>query len=173
LQDPETFGLRPSNGFVLGGTVVEVTGLHFANVGVSVILDGFNVQTLTVVSSTLLICTTPAHQAGAVQVYVQLDGATYISSGLDFEYLDRPALQRIAPSRGPEEGSTMVLVYGSRFIGQSGWACRFGRSTQSRAQWLSSTVLRCPSPSHSQGRAAVDITFNSVDYSGNGVVFEF
>ncbi len=67
--------ISPNSGSVAGGTVVTITGISFAP-GAVVTFDGTAATNVTVVSSTSIRATAPAHAAGAVTVRVTIDGQT-------------------------------------------------------------------------------------------------
>jgi hypothetical protein len=82
-------GISPSSGTTSGGTSVEITGTGFL-AGATVSLGGTAATGVTLVSSTSITATTPAHAAGAVNVVVTntsnqsgtlSSGYTYTSSG--------------------------------------------------------------------------------------------
>jgi uncharacterized lipoprotein YbaY len=63
--------VAPATGAAAGGTLVNITGTNFATTGtVTVTFGGVAATGVTVVNSTTITCTTPAHAAGAVNVVV-------------------------------------------------------------------------------------------------------
>jgi len=62
-------GVSPASGSYAGGGSVTVTGAGFAN-GATVAFGGVNATGVTVVNSTTITATTPAHVSGAVEVTV-------------------------------------------------------------------------------------------------------
>jgi hypothetical protein len=82
-------GISPTSGTTAGGTPVTITGTGFL-AGATVSLGGTAATGVTVVSSTSITATAPAHAAGAVNVVVTNTGSqsgtlpsgyTYTSSG--------------------------------------------------------------------------------------------
>src|SRR6185369_14511474 len=66
---PTVSAISPTSGSTSGGTSVTVTGTGFS-AGATVSLGGTSATNVTVVSSTSITATTPAHAAGAVNVVV-------------------------------------------------------------------------------------------------------
>jgi hypothetical protein len=66
---PTITGVNPGSGPIAGGTVVTITGTNFV-VGATVTFGGSAATGVTVVDSTSISATTPAHAVGAVTVVV-------------------------------------------------------------------------------------------------------
>ncbi len=66
---PTVTGISPNSGSTSGGTSVTITGTGFLT-GATVTLGGTPATSVTVVSSTSITATTPAHTAGTVDVVV-------------------------------------------------------------------------------------------------------
>ena len=66
---PTVTSISPNSGTINGGTPVTITGTGFL-AGATVKLGGTAATGVTVVSSTSITATTPAHAAGAVSVVV-------------------------------------------------------------------------------------------------------
>jgi hypothetical protein len=72
---PTITTISPSSGSTNGGTVVTITGTNFVS-GATVTFGGTAATGVTVVSSTSITATTPAHAAGAVNVVVTDSGGS-------------------------------------------------------------------------------------------------
>ncbi|KAJ1464998.1 hypothetical protein T484DRAFT_1866907, partial [Baffinella frigidus] len=171
LNEPKITGMHPRSGVVGGGSSLMIYGEHLGEYDLSIKLGTTEVEDATVVSSSLIVCKSGAQGAGAAPVSLEYSGLTESVHGLVFRYFEKPSVQRIAPSSGPQEGGTPVLVYGA-FKDDIEWVCRFGRET-TQAQWLGSSTLKCLSPKYSKGMVALDVSFNSVDFSSTSSAFEF
>ena len=66
---PTVTAISPTSGSTSGGTSVTITGTNFAS-GATVSIGGTAATSVTVVSSTSITATTPAHTAGTVDVVV-------------------------------------------------------------------------------------------------------
>ena len=62
--------MSPTSGTTAGGTGITVTGTGFL-AGATVTMGGTAASNVTVVNSTTITATTPAHAAGAVNVVVR------------------------------------------------------------------------------------------------------
>ena len=81
---PAVSTISPSSGTINGGTAVTITGTNFV-VGATVSLGSTAASNVTVVSSTSITATTPAHAAGAVNVVVtDSNGTGTLSNGFTY-----------------------------------------------------------------------------------------
>lgn len=95
LPAPTVSGIAPSSGPVAGGNSVTITGTNFTG-ATSVIIGGTVAPSFTVLSSTSISASTPAHAAGAVSVLVTTPGGTNAGNSL-YTYVSPPtATQSIA-----------------------------------------------------------------------------
>ena len=140
---PRLLSVMPSVGHVVGGTVVSVSGLDLgmgtAKAGCLFCGRAFVVGRAA--SSTLVVCSSPAQDAGQCTVEVSIDGGLqYTSSGLEYEYRTGSVVQAIWPSLGPLLGGTEVRVTGEGLSGARA-ECRFGSSEGGAARL--SAAARC------------------------------
>mgnify|MGYP003694103587 CR=1 FL=1 len=66
---PTVSSVAPTSGPIAGGTAITITGTNFVS-GATVSVGGTAATGVTVVNSTTMTATTPAHSAGAVSVTV-------------------------------------------------------------------------------------------------------
>jgi len=153
---PEITSLSPEHGGTSGGTLVTLTGDHFTGGGtVEVAFGGTPASDVTVVSSTEITCTTPAHSAGAVDVTVANDfGSDTLSNG--FTYHASPDLVSLSPDNGPTSGGTPVILTGTGFTGVGTTTVTFDGTPATNVNVVSSTQITCTTPAHAAG--AVDVT---------------
>ena len=83
---PTITDVDPDNGTKNGGTSVTITGTNFTAVGQTVIVfGGVKATGVLVVSSTTIVCTTPAHAAGTVNVVLlNAYGSDTLTDGYTF-----------------------------------------------------------------------------------------
>ena len=137
-------------------------------------------------------CRSPPHAAGFVAVEVSAGGGNFSSFGVVFEYQASAAPDVLFPPVGLASGGTLVTVVGSNFIASQQHAgyghgmvaqpgsgsgsgsgsgdalsCRFGGVYVSGASAVSSSVLRCETPTFAD--ATIDRAL-AVDASNNGGV---
>ena len=109
--------ISPAVGFVTGGTSATISGCGFSGAGnLTVTFGGGSPITVSPDSDASLTVTSPAAAApGDVTVTVRLHPSTGADSvaTTTFTYVAKPAITKIAPASGPEEGGTSVHVTGS------------------------------------------------------------
>lgn len=93
---PTVTAISPTSGSTSGGTSVTITGTGFSS-GATVSLGGTAATNVTVVSSTSITATTPAHAAGTVNVVVTNTDSQNgtLSSGYTYLSSDTPTFARI------------------------------------------------------------------------------
>ena len=116
---PTVGSVSPSSGPTSGDTAVTIKGTNFS-AGATVTLGGSAATGVSVVNSTTITATTPAHAAGAVNVTVTnantqsatlAGGFTYTASGS----ASAPTVSSVSPSSGPTGGGTAVTITGTNF----------------------------------------------------------
>lgn len=118
--------VEPSEGPGTGGTVVTITGTHLKE-ATSVKFGETDATSFEVHSGTSVTAVAPIG-AGTVDVTVSTtEGPSERSSADQFTYVPvgpAPAIKRMTPRKGPEEGGTVVAITGSNFTGA--FAVKFG-----------------------------------------------
>ena len=128
---PTVTSISPTSGSTVGGTAVSITGTGFL-AGATVKLGGTAATDVTVVNSTTITATTPAHAAGAVNVVVTntdaqsgtlTNGYTYTTSGgggsiafVQLNYATPPA-----PSASVSVVYTLAQTAGNLNVVAVGW----------------------------------------------------
>ncbi|MHC5018853.1 MAG: IPT/TIG domain-containing protein [Planctomycetota bacterium] len=148
--------ITPSSGPVAGGTAVSITGTNFVS-GASVTIGGFSASSISIVSATLITCTTPAGTAGPANVEVTNPSSAPGTLVGGYTYLGPPpTLGSVNPSSGPTAGGTNVTLTGTNFV--SGASVTFGGNAASSINVASSTTITCVTPAGSAGPVAVVVT---------------
>jgi formylglycine-generating enzyme required for sulfatase activity len=101
--------VSPSQGCLLGGTVVTITGTWLGSVA-SVTVGGLPCSGVTVDSATSLRATVPAGASGAADVAVTTLGGTTVSASA-FTYREM-VVSAISPNGGSPAGGTAVTITG-------------------------------------------------------------
>ena len=181
--------VSPTTGPELGGTLVRVTGYNFVSsptLGCVFVLaedddnpvaaaarpgdrDVFPARWL---SPTSLECRTPRTSPSRVRLEVTNNGKDITTSGVAFTFARAAAVQTVSPASGPPTGGTIVTVTGQNFVAGGRLLCMFG-STTVYATFVSSSELSCPAPPHLPATVAVEVALNGVDYTTDGVTFQF
>jgi Concanavalin A-like lectin/glucanases superfamily/Chitobiase/beta-hexosaminidase C-terminal domain/IPT/TIG domain/Fibronectin type III domain len=162
IVPPSVTSVSPNSGSTGGGTNVTVTGTNFA-AGATVTFgagrqggDGSaNATNVVVVSPTQITCTTPAGNAGAVNVGVTVNGETgTLTNG--FTYVAVPTVTSVSPANGPAAGGTAVTIAGTNFA--SGATVMFGSAAATNVVVVSSTSITATTPAGSAGAVTVTVT---------------
>ena len=174
----EIFGVAPDVGPVEGSTVVVVAGRNLRGAAGTRTLCGFGAATpseAAEISSALVACESPARVAGVVSVEVSAadEGQQFTAAGVVFEFGDFPATRGASPARGSAEGGVLVAIHvdAAEHIGRA--ACRFGTVAPVLARRDRGAAMLCASPARVEGAAALETTFNLVDYSVGAASFKY
>jgi len=155
---PTVTTVTPNSGSSAGGTTVTIGGTGFLP-GTTVTLGGTAATGVTVVSSTSLLVTTPAHSAGPVNVVVtngeEQSGA--LSNGYTY-FLTNPAptVTSITPSAGTSNGGTSINVTGTGFL--PGATLTLGGTSATSVTVLGSASMTAVTPAHTAETVNVVIT---------------
>ncbi len=163
----------PSHGTVSGGTIVKMYGKGLQP-GHPCLFGGI-MSPLSSASleqeeenvyqyESVITCVAPAARnklSGVVSVAVGGVG------GSNYTYVDDIIVSYLLPLFGPATGGTIVSVFGAGFADVPGLMCSFDDKLTA-AKWISSSVVRCVSPSRTSvaGTEAVSI---SLVYSQGGM----
>ncbi len=149
---PAITTINPTQGPVAGGTTITITGTGFTG-ATGVIIDGTNVP-VTVVDDTEATAVTPAHAAGAVNVFVVTAGGNGTSA--TFNYVGAvPTVTGLSPATGSTAGGTPVTITGTDFTGTTG--VTFGGNAAAFTL-NSATSITATSPVHAIGSVDVVVT---------------
>eukprot|EP00300_Choanocystis_sp_HF-7_P024547 c2602_g1_i1.p1 GENE.c2602_g1_i1~~c2602_g1_i1.p1 ORF type:complete len:1704 (-),score=279.63 c2602_g1_i1:25-5001(-) len=135
--------IEPSEGFVMGGESVRITGT-FLTAAITCKF-GQNSSPVTRVTSTEVVCSTPPSAAYAiVNVELGFGSAGSSNSGTLFTY--HPAITSVAPQSGfILTDSQSVTFHGKGFAGEP-ILCSFDNSQIIPATIVSDSELECPVP---------------------------
>ena len=155
---PRVDTISPATGETTGGVEVTISGSNFgtAQGTGSVTFGGVAATSYTSWSETQIVCTTPPHAAGMVEVMVTGDSGEVGGQSTGFTYIS-PSIATVSPSSGPSEGGTTVTISGSNF-GNAPGTITFGGVAVSHSSW-SDTQIVCITPAHTVG--AVDVVVTS------------
>ncbi|WP_461049957.1 IPT/TIG domain-containing protein [Terrabacter koreensis] len=156
VPTPTVSGLSTVAGPTRGGTVLTVTGTRLTG-ATKVTFGGVAGTQLTVLSSTQLRVTAPAHAAGAARVVVTTPGGSSAATTAGtYTYIAPPTLTRVWPASGGTGGGTVVIITGTGLSAvTSVW---FGTTAAPSVTPVSSTSMRVVSPPHAPGTVDVRVT---------------
>lgn len=169
---PSVSSISPSSGLTTGGTAITITGTGFLN-GATVTLGGTAATNVTVVNSTTITASTPAHAAGAVNVIVTNSDAQSGTLTSGFTYTNpAPTVTAVSPNAGTASGGTSVTITGTGFL--SGATVTFGGTAATNVVVANSTSITARTPAHVAGVVNVVVT-NTDTQSGtltNGYTYQ-
>lgn len=163
---PGITSIAPSTGSTGGGTAVTITGTGFLS-GVTVNIGGSAATNVTLVSSTSITATTPAHAAGAVNVVVANTDAQNNTLTNGFTYTatvppppppsnPAPTVTSISPNTGLTTGGTAVTIRGTGFLLAA--TVKFGGTSATGLTLVNSTTITGTAPAHAAGTVSVVVT---------------
>lgn len=154
LPPPTVTGIAPNKGSTVGGMPVVITGTNFT--GATLVNFGARSASFTVTTATQITATSPAGNAGAVDVTVTAPGGTSSTNAADrFTYFAPPTVTSITPNNGPLGGATAVTITGTNFTGAT--TVKFGSNTTTFTV-SSATQIAANSPAGSAGIVDVTVT---------------
>jgi hypothetical protein len=155
---PTIASISPNSGPGTGGTAVTITGTGFLT-GATVSFGGTAATGVSVVSSTSITATAPAHAAGAVNVVVaNNDGqSATLTNGYTYNTSNpAPTVTAISPTSGPTGGGTAVTITGTGFL--AGATVSFNGTAATGVNVVNSTSITATTPAHSAGAVNVVVT---------------
>ncbi len=155
---PSVASITPNTGTTSGGTSIMITGTGFLT-GATVSLGGTPATGVTLVSSTSITVTTPAHAAGAVNLMVTNTDAQSATMAGGYTYAaphPAPAVTAITPNSGTINGGTAVTITGTGF--QAGATVMLGGTSAVGVTIVSGTSITATTPAHAAGAASVVVT---------------
>ncbi len=155
--NPTLTSVSPSTGLTTGGTSVTITGTNLTTPA-AVTIGGTAATNVTLVSSTQITATTPAHTAGVVSVVVTFgSGSDAVTLNNAFTYtVPAPTVSTLSPTSGLISGGTTVTITGTNFVNVS--AVTFGGTAATSVNVASNTSLTAVVPAHAAGSVAVVVT---------------
>jgi signal transduction histidine kinase len=106
--------VAPGSGSSGGGDSVTITGAGFAS-GATVTFGGTPATGVTVVNSTTITATTPAHAAGQVDVVVTNADTSSATLTNGYNFNPPPGITAVTPNTGDIAGGTSVTITGTDF----------------------------------------------------------
>ena len=120
-----------------------------------------------------MYCTTSsAELPGKVLIRWHLTDRYYKDSVNAFEFVVPAEVFSVSPSVTVGSRSTIVTVSGTGFAATDQLGCKV-EPTWTPAMFVSSSRIICTVEKHAPGRVDLQVTVNGVDYSTEGLVFEY
>ena len=129
LAWPRLTSVSPSTGALTGGTTLTLVGSGFAP-GATVTIGGIPAPTVSSVSPTQIVVTSPAGASGAAVILVTNPGGAIAGLANAFSFSANPqpvappptpvttgvTITGVSPSTGPSAGGTLVFINGTGFV---------------------------------------------------------
>ncbi|XP_071792804.1 fibrocystin-L-like isoform X2 [Asterias amurensis] len=162
--------VTPSTGSTEGGQVISTLGNGFVDGDTTVTIGGAAcvVQSVTFFE---IVCVTPAHSAGTVDLVVYSNGEEYPTESYDYSSVVTPTITSVTPANGTTGQS--ITISGSSF---STNVADVSVSIDNVACTVTSTAIDsivCDVGAHSAGTYAVVVYIVDKGLSGNGTEFEY
>ncbi|MDP3396419.1 MAG: IPT/TIG domain-containing protein [Methanoregula sp.] len=177
--DVPTFtSITPVTGSTAGGTPVTITGTNLigaTNSGSSIFnvsIGGTALTNMTVVSSTKIIGSTRAGNAGLADVIISTPNGTATGGAGAYTYAGPPTFTNITPASGTTLGGTTVTISGTNLIGANAGGVNgnvtIGGSLVTIVSVVSDSIT-ATTPAHAAGAVNVVITTPNGTATGTGV----
>ena len=144
MFNPQVIDVMPTRGPVVGGTLVTVVGSALDG-EVWCRFGGKMGAEASVLSSSLVVCMTPAHEEGRAVLEVSGNGYDFVATDSSFSYEKVLRVHRVTPQVVSATGNATVTVYGEHFPNSKQLGCAFG-SHEAEGFRLSSSIIRCGVP---------------------------
>jgi hypothetical protein len=153
---PTVTSISPASGTTAGGAAVSITGAGFLG-GATVKLGGTAATGVTVVNSTTISATTPAHIAGAVSVIVTNTDSQSGTLAGGYTYTNpAPSVVSVAPNSGTANGGTALTITGTGIL--AGATVKLGGTAATGVTVVNSTTITATTPVHTTGAVNVVVT---------------
>ena len=151
---PTLSSVHPDSGPVTGGTQLWLYGTGF-DPNATVTVGGLPCSNMTWTQASVMSCSVPPHDYGAVSVSVTNPDGQNATLAAAFTYVE-VTVYSVTPDSGPVAGGTRVTVNGLGFA--AGSTASFGGSSCSDVVVVDPTTLTCTTSAHVVGDADVVVT---------------
>ena len=195
LEAPVIGALVPQRGYVRGGANVALNGHGFYTAaGLRCKFGHVSVFAAFLNTSTLVCQAPPKLNASTVLVSIVVNGTVVATAPSHFAYYPTPQIESLSPQIGEYGMSRELTVRGVGFLSSvvpGDTACRFSTEGDHVLTYItpavvtSNNTLRCDSPNMVNNvvsekgmhaslsrRLKVEVTFNGIEYTNNGVEFQ-
>lgn len=160
--------LTPNRGYTTGGETIIITGEFDTSVAAEVTFGGVAATNVTVLNTSQIQLTTPAHAAGRATVVVKQYGLPVGTATNGFTYIPPLSIADISPDRGSITGGTLVTITGQSFIpigstatlSLSNLSVTIGgvACTVASVDHYTDTMIKCTTGAHVSGLVDVVVT---------------
>jgi len=172
VELPRVAALIPDHGSAEGGTEITVVGTGFSDRVLPIFFGHKAVSgSVEVASSSKILCHSPAHDPGRVQIRFSANHGEAETPDSIFTYVAVLAVTGLNPSRGPALGGTPIRITGIDLPKPASLACMFGGAERAAAVWHTSTSLECLSMPHRAGRVSLVLTNDGIECRARSFMF--
>ena len=162
LGAPVISSVSPEAGALAGGNTLTITGTGYFTTGtIAVSVGGINCNSVNVVSSTQITCTTGARISGVVDIIVTNPDTQTGTLASSYTYQAAPVVSSITPTAGALAGGTSITITGTGFLTSGTTSVGLGGSVCGNVTVNSATEITCTTTTHAAG--AVDIEVTNLD----------
>ena len=173
---PVPLTCTPNTGPTTGGTVVTITGTGLGGPTGTVTFGGVAATDVTNpgvpgVTPAYYQCTTPAHEAGVVDIIItNADGSGTLTGGFTYgSSTAPPTVTAVSPALDSTSGGLSVTISGTGFTDAT--AVTFGGTAATSYSVVSATQIIAVDPAGSAGIAAVAVT--TANGTGSAELFTY
>ena len=175
---PRIFNVSPLQVYSNGG-VIDVFGSGFRptrSLACRFTFNRFGVTDVfaSFVNTTHIVCATPRHREGSVNLSVSVNGEQWSAAESVVRFISAPEVHSVSPSAGSISGGTVVNVSGYNFV-SGPVVCKFGAIDGVSGVAVSSTLALCHTVPGSVG-AAVSVTLSfdgEHSFASSSAMFSF
>lgn len=183
--DPKVHAIYPRYGLKDGGTRVDIWGDNFLNFE-EFTRCGFGSITVPAnfVNSQYMYCFSPSSDIveKGIPFGITLNGQQNTKERLEFWYYNKPSIQSISPTRGPDDGGNEIVITGNNFDpfrlysinNHNDTFCKFEGLTLMPATVHESTKISCTAPpSYVNRNTIVEISLNNQQFTDDNQVYSY
>jgi hypothetical protein len=157
----ELCGTRMNVGVLDNGTLNSATSSKY-------------VMESTCMGYSTIRCISPPHTAGLASFDITY-GAHLSANAVSFSFEVLAEVTLVSPTSGPAASTVVVTLSGHHMLGTHKPLCRFGSNSPSRAEFVSSALMKCEAGSHDEGEVAVEVSVSDEgqQFTANSVTFDY
>jgi len=158
------FKIQPSRGLSPDGATMTVFGHSWATESSVTCKFGAMEARGIIVSSTSMLCISPATAPGSYTLEVSRNGNAYSKSGHFVQFEAVPIITDVSPSSLPVTESQALTIRGLNLHKNMAFACSVGQGNALEIRWASDSEISCIADIKNPGNLSIAI-------SNDGVVF--
>lgn len=150
--------VAPAKGIPTVGTNITLYGTGFM-AGAAVTIGGTACNAITVVSATVITCTTPLKAPGVYDIVITNSDTQFVTKVNGFTYSPPPTLVSVSPDEGALAGDSTLTITGTAFV--EGATVLIGVTPCTNVSVVGPTTATCTLPALAAG--TYSLTFTNPD----------